>query len=146
MKRHEKLIPLSREHHKMLLLAQLLKKDAPAYRGMPALLPEKLHYAVHTYKSLIIDHFHREEIYLFPVIKSVSVADELVTELEAEHQQIKSRFDKILNGFVHDKENVHNLALLLESHVRKEERQLFQIVQNELPFHLLDKLNLTRIE
>ena len=35
MKRHEALAPLSREHHGTLILAQLLKKGAPVYKGLP---------------------------------------------------------------------------------------------------------------
>jgi hypothetical protein len=35
MKRHEALIPLSRDHHGTLILARLLRSDAPPYKGLP---------------------------------------------------------------------------------------------------------------
>jgi len=34
MKRHEALAPFSREHHGALILAQVMKKGAPAYKGI----------------------------------------------------------------------------------------------------------------
>jgi len=146
MRRHEKLIPLSREHHEMLLLAQLLKKDAPPYKGLPCSLPEKLKYASGIFLSLIESHFQREEEMLFPVVMKASIANDLIEQLVAEHQKITQHFKKIISGTIADKKNVHNLAVLLESHIRKEERQFFQLIQQELPSHLLDNLNLTPIE
>ena len=61
MKRHESLAPLSREHHAALLLAQLLKKNAAAYKGMPADTPGKILYAAEFYSSHLIAHFDDEE-------------------------------------------------------------------------------------
>ena len=45
MKREEALAPLSREHHSTLILAQLLKKDAPVYHQLPAEPWDKAKYA-----------------------------------------------------------------------------------------------------
>ena len=46
MKRHEALAPLSRDHHEALILSQLLKKDSPAYKGLPVTVEGKVNYAV----------------------------------------------------------------------------------------------------
>ena len=35
MKRHPSLAPYSSDHHRILVVAQLLKKSSPAYRGLP---------------------------------------------------------------------------------------------------------------
>lgn len=142
MRRHEKLIPLSREHHQMLMLSQLLKKNAPLYKGLPVSLPDKLKYACNVYQDTILNHFLREEKYLFPVVQEASVAVELIGELKSEHRIIETEFNKISEGVISDKENVHNLAVVLELHIRKEERQFFQIIQNELPVSKLNQLNL----
>ena len=53
MKRHESLAPLSREHHEGLILAQLLKKGAPAYRGLPTDLAGKLSYAREMFERIL---------------------------------------------------------------------------------------------
>jgi hemerythrin-like domain-containing protein len=145
MRRHKKLIPLSREHHEMLLLAQLLKKDAPAYKGLPHSWPEKLKYASELFLNMIEPHFQREEKVLFTIVMNASIAGDLIEQLTAEHREITQQFKKILAGTIADKENVHNLAVLLESHIRKEERQFFQLIQQQLPSHLLDNLNLTPV-
>ena len=62
MKRHEALAPLSREHHNTLMLAQLLKKDAPVYKGLPANVKDKAVYALQQFEEMIKDHFQQEEI------------------------------------------------------------------------------------
>jgi hypothetical protein len=57
MKRHLSLQPLSREHHEALLLAQLLKKNAPAYKGLPLNEHEKIAYAVTFLKRILPNIF-----------------------------------------------------------------------------------------
>ena len=42
MKRHSSLVPYSQDHHKILVLAQVLKKDVPDYKGMPTDLKGKI--------------------------------------------------------------------------------------------------------
>lgn len=146
MKRHENLVPLSREHHKMLLLAQLLKKDAPLYKGMPETLAGKIEYANIMYHGLIKSHIRREEDILFKLVKQDNIALRLIQELEDEHQKIHALFNEISSNIVHDQQIVHNLAVLLVSHIRKEERQLFQMIQKEASPDLLKRINLVTIE
>ncbi len=69
MKRHPALVPLSREHQKGLLLAQLIKKNAPDYNGLPNDLIGKMNYAKEVYNNELVQHFKDEEELVFPFSK-----------------------------------------------------------------------------
>ena len=66
MKRHKALIPLSHDHHLLLLLAQLIKKNAPDYKGLPKDLKEKLSiqliFIIHHLNSILM----MKKKYYFP--------------------------------------------------------------------------------
>jgi len=140
VKRHESLIPLSREHHKMLLLAQLLKKDAPAYQGLPLTLKGKWSYAKEMFNKLIIPHFHKEETILFARLQEVGIAIDLIYELKSEHDIILLLFNQITEKAIEEPEIIHKLAILLSSHIRKEERVFFQHIQQEVSESILSKI------
>ena len=89
MKRHEALAPLSREHHSALILAQLLKKDAPAYKGLPTALNEKAAYALHMFITTLQLHFTNEEEMLDKIKNVHTEIDKLSDEIFKEHQQLK---------------------------------------------------------
>ena len=61
MKRHTALIPLSQDHHHGLLLAQLIKKNAPEYKGLPKDLIGKMNYTNDIYNTELEHHFEDEE-------------------------------------------------------------------------------------
>ena len=64
MKRYEAIAPLSRDHHASLILAQLLKKNAPAYAGLPGTVADKAKYAQEQFQHSIQKHFQQEEAML----------------------------------------------------------------------------------
>lgn len=127
MKRHTVLVPLSREHYRTLLLAQAIKKGAPAYRGMPVDLEGKREAFLNHFAQNLIAHFRKEEALFAKLERRFTDVDELIRELVAEHRLIESLADK-LNRFISIEENLNELGHLLESHIRKEERQLFEIL------------------
>jgi iron-sulfur cluster repair protein YtfE (RIC family) len=141
MKRHEALAPLSREHHGALLLAQLLKKDAPAYKGLPTLHEEKLIYAVKFYKDNLQTHFSKEEEMLEKVKQYHPEIEKLTAEIINEHYLLTKLFNAL------DKENnlvnsLDELGRALESHIRKEERVLFPLIQQYCPDEILNTIEL----
>lgn len=140
MKRHKSLIPLSHDHHHGLLLSQLIKKDAPQYKGLPTDLAGKIVYTFQFYNSELINHFKDEEEILFPNIKNVNEdINLLISELLEEHRYINSLIEKLEHE--KDKEEIlDKLGYLLESHIRKEERQLFPMVQENILPELLEKI------
>lgn len=132
MKRHESIAVLSRDHQKGLMLAQLLKKDAPAYKGLPTDLIGKMNYAKETFENDLIQHFVDEEKILFPSVKGrSSTSDKLINELCEEHKYFTEKIPSLnsSNGLA-DELNV--IGHKLEEHIRKEERVLFNIIQDLL--------------
>ncbi|BDQ04320.1 hemerythrin domain-containing protein [Ignavibacterium sp.] len=132
MKRHQAIAELSRDHQKGLMLAQLLKKNAPPHKGLPTEPKGKMNYAIETFRNDLTQHFTDEEKILFPSAKGKSKeCDALIDELVNEH---KFFYEKILAL-----ENTSNLidemdliGRKLEEHIRKEERILFNMIQELL--------------
>ena len=132
MKRHKALILLSHDHHKGLLLAQLLKKNAPPYKGLPKDPSGKMNYAIEAFKSELTIHFSDEEEILFPLLRNkTSELDKLIDELLDEHKKIEdgisllAQSDDLIN-------DLDKIGVILEKHIRKEERILFQKAQSIL--------------
>lgn len=139
MKRHEALAPLSREHHSALILAQTMKKGAPAYKGLPTDTDGKINYAVDFYKTQLIEHFNKEEE-VFEKVKHVHKdIDNLIVEITEEHKELKKIFTELET--TSDKIDVLDEAgNMLELHVRKEERVLFPLIQKYCGDELLSQL------
>ena len=141
MKRHESLVPLSREHHPSLLLAQLLKKNAPAYRGMPTDPVSKAAYAVEQFDSSIKQHFSKEEQMLEKLKGLNHAIDLLAAEIIQEHRALTDSFIAIRSSddLVND---LHTLGNRLEQHIRKEERVLFPLIEQHCPEKMLAEIML----
>jgi hemerythrin superfamily protein len=131
MRRDVALIPLSREHHRILMCALLLKTDAVFFKGLPTDLPGKKKYAKSMFDSMIFSHMEAEEKVIFPLLKQLDEEFRtLVSELESEHREIR-RLTTLLDEENHEilKVTMEELGKLMTSHVRKEERILFQRMQ-----------------
>ena len=132
MKRHSALYTLSHDHHQGLILAQQLKKGAPQYKGMPSTLEAKKEYTLAFYKSELVKHFSDEEKILFPVVKNRNAKiDNLIENIISEHRKMESLISDLNNTdnleFV-----LNELGILLEKHIRKEERELFVEIEKLL--------------
>ncbi len=129
MKRHESLIALSHDHHHGLMLAQLIKKGAPEYKGLPTDLNGKVNYAKQAWEKELKLHFENEENILFPFAKDRDAElDNLIVEILEEHKIIENLL-KDLDTSDSKEEALNNLGVALEQHIRKEERQVFQKIQ-----------------
>lgn len=145
MKRHESLQPLSRQHHEALILAQLIKKGAPEYKGLPTTLEGKREYTLNKFREILVHHFEAEELILIPFILGISKEiDELAERVIEEHQQIASLIESIRLE-IEIEDNLDKLGHLLSNHIRLEERRLFESIQNKLPEDKLNKLK-TQLE
>jgi iron-sulfur cluster repair protein YtfE (RIC family) len=132
MKRHPALIPLSQDHYHGLLLAQLLKRNAPEYHGLPKDLLGKMNFAKEMFHKELEHHFRDEEELVFPYLKSKDVElDNLISEILSEHKILK---EKILS--LNDNPNLvyqlDEIGNILSEHIRKEERGLFEKAQTIL--------------
>ncbi len=132
IKRHKALINLSRDHYSGLLLASVLKRDTPHFKNMPESLQQKADYVKLKYKTELQSHFKAEEDVLFPFIQGrTDQMDALIIELVQEHRILELKITEI--------DNASDLVLaldaigrILEAHIRKEERQLFQLAQENI--------------
>jgi hemerythrin-like domain-containing protein len=132
MKRHPALISLSQDHHKGLLLAQLLKKNAPEYKGLPGDPIGKMNYAKEIYNSELDQHFREEEDFVFPYLKSRNEeVDKLVNEILSEHKILKNSIVSLEDDDLLT-DNMDKIGYLLEAHIRKEERFLFEKIPQVL--------------
>ncbi len=128
MKRHEAIAPLSRDHHASLILAQLLKKNAPAYKGLPDTIAEKATYAQELFQNSIQKHFEQEEAMLDLVTDCDAALTSITKEIKTEHKDLTVLFQSLetatdLTG------TMDTLGIALEKHIRKEERILFPLLQ-----------------
>jgi hemerythrin superfamily protein len=132
MKRHKALIPLSHDHHHGLLLAQLIKKNAPDYKGLPKDLQGKINYTLEIYNSSLINHFDDEEKILFPfVVGKDGKLDYLIDEIIGEHRLLENLITELPTS-KNQTILLDEIGRILESHIRKEERVLFPKVKKIL--------------
>ena len=132
IKRHKALHILSHDHHRGLIFAQLIKKGSPQYKNLPNTMEGKKDYSIKFYNNELIKHFEDEENILFPVVNGKDdEIDNLVEEIITEHKKIKQSINRLESD--EDVENaLDELGNLLESHIRKEERDLFMKIQEVL--------------
>lgn len=117
--RHPALIPLSREHHYALVFGRSLKRGDHAD---PAWVRRWISKARRFYDLDLRAHFAAEEEVLFPASRAFNLGP-LVDELVAEHRALERLIDE---------GRLCELADLLEAHIRKEERQLFDVLDTRL--------------
>ncbi|HSW55435.1 MAG TPA: hemerythrin domain-containing protein [Ignavibacteriaceae bacterium] len=141
MKRHPALYTLSHDHHQGLILAQQLKKGAPQYKGMPSTPEGKKEYTISFYKTELIRHFENEEKILFPMSlgKNASI-DKLIAEIINEHRKLEALVEEIRTTAELERV-MDELGHLLEKHIRKEERELFVMIEEALNENDLDLLS-----
>ncbi|MCH7721722.1 MAG: hemerythrin domain-containing protein [Bacteroidetes bacterium] len=141
MERHKALHSLSHDHHHGLILAQLIKKGSPQYKNLPNTTEGKKDYSIRFYNYKLIKHFEDEEKILFPVVNGKNdEIDNLIEEIIIEHKKIKL----LINQLESDEDvesTLDELGRILESHIRKEERDLFMKIQA-----ILTKDELTTLE
>ena len=130
MKRHESLIPLSKFHRSCLFLALIAKENAPNVKGYSTDIDGKIQYAIDFYIGPLTDHFDQEGL-LWNYVKAKSdKLSQIIEALEAERRGIVELFQVLIANS--SESTLNEIGNLLESHVRKEERILFQQIQSDL--------------
>jgi len=141
IKRYKALHILSHDHHHGLILAQLIKKGSPQYKNLPNTTEGKKDYLIKFYYDELVKHFEDEENILFPAVNGKDdEIDNLIEEIITEHKKIKQLVNQLEVN--EDVENtLDKLGNILESHIRKEERDLFMKIQA-----ILTEQELTAVE
>jgi len=132
LKRNKALHILSHDHHHGLILSQLIKKGSPQYKNLPDTTEGKKDYTIRFYNDELIKHFEDEEKILFPFVNGKDDGiDNLFEEIITEHKKIKQLIIQ-LESDEDVENNLDELGNILESHIRKEERNLFGKIQEIL--------------
>ncbi|HEY2931957.1 MAG TPA: hemerythrin domain-containing protein [Acidobacteriota bacterium] len=133
MKRSEKLRKLSEDHHHGLVVAMVLKGERK--------LPEALGWngPLRTIRARLLSfwdtdlqkHFRQEEEEVFPAADLISPAAHALCEsLRSEHQVIRQQIGNIRAANEKDLAPLlAGLGNILEQHIRKEERELFELIE-----------------
>ena len=127
MKRHERLIPLTHDHHHALAQARHLRMGAEAE------LDERiaaLRRFVDFYESDALLHFREEEEMVFPLVVDRPEAEPGLTRLMMEHLRMHALV-RVLRGQADCPAagTMNELATMLEGHIRFEEKTLFPLVE-----------------
>lgn len=142
MKRHESLVPISRQHQEGLLAARLLQHGAPAFKGMATTPAGKRDHILDLLKRHLKPHFKLEEETVFTLAAALSEDLRRQTEeLQTEHRQLEAlilALPQITEDLLPDK--LHEVGKLLEQHIRKEERVFFEQVQGDMTEQELQQL------
>lgn len=134
MKRHPALIPVSHDHHHGLVLAQRLKRGyskSPS-SDWPENLLEQRERVVDFYQTQLVPHFRAEEEFLFPLAEQYLDDQQIVSELREEHRAINALVTSLLETPELETQFT-KLGEILEKHIRKEESNLFQAMQDKVP-------------
>jgi iron-sulfur cluster repair protein YtfE (RIC family) len=132
IKRHQALVSFSKDHHFGLLLVWKIRQGLHK-----AVSTERIsNYLLFSFKEDLEKHFKEEEQLLFC---KLPVDDVLRKQAEEDHQAIRNLVTAI--GEKKDDANLLNqFANALEKHIRFEERELFNHLQNNITASELKKI------
>jgi hemerythrin-like domain-containing protein len=125
MLRDKSLIPLSHQHQRALALCVRIDRAQPI--PTPDLEAWQAEIEQH-FEQEIKAHFSAEEQVLFPAARRFAELIPLVDELIADHLRLRELFSEAELRRM-SSESVPAFAQQLATHIRKEERQLFERLQ-----------------
>ena len=140
MQRDPSLIPLSHQHQHGLALAVLIERGLKA-DSSPQKATELCGKLADMFELELVHHFEVEEQVLFPAVRDSLASDAIVDQLIAQHREMESLAGRL--AAAPESERIPLLkefGQLLSRHIRIEERQLFQEVQDKLPPQDLSEL------
>ena len=123
LSRSNELAPLSREHHDGLLLCW--KINTGITNKIP--LTRIRDYVLYFFKEDLELHFAKEEKYLFPLLES---NNELRMKAEKQHDEMRKIIDDLSNSAKPEVTQLMRFSEALRIHIRFEERELFNIIQD----------------
>jgi hemerythrin-like domain-containing protein len=133
MLRDPSLIPLSHQHHNGLALCVLTRRSLSKDHSTEniARLARRV---IDRYEIELANHFEVEEQVLFPACGALPIIDQLLRE----HREIEAMVARLRTE--PSAATLEEFCELLPSHIRREERELFEEVQRTLPRDVLDWL------
>ena len=128
MLRDKNLIPLSHQHQHALALCVRIERASPIAEADVAAWQAEI---AQLFQGEIRVHFAAEEQVLFPAARGFADLIPLVEELLSDHEWLRGQFARATTETM-TPEEVRVLAERLSAHIRKEERQLFQCLQEQM--------------
>ena len=142
-KRHASLVPLSQDHHHGLALALRLRQgnDALLIDGWTHDRIEQARRVQEFYFAELRIHFQAEEEILFPAMRlEIPDAGSLVAKLLSQHRKIEELVKRIAACNDGSDGVFYELGVLLEQHIRLEERELFPMYEAQIDLAKADEL------
>lgn len=136
MLRDKSLIPLSHQHQHALGLCVRIDRAQPISSSE---LPIWIEEIDREFANEIQLHFSAEEALVFPAARNFSGLIALVEELSADHAAIRESLSQV-SAHTMPAEGLLAFARQLSSHIRKEERQLFERMQELMTAEELSEL------
>jgi hemerythrin-like domain-containing protein len=137
MLRDPNLIPLSHQHHNALAMCVLTRR-ALREDTTPENIAQLARRAIDRYDLELVNHFEIEEQILFPAMEGNLGKLSLVSSLIEQHREVDDLVAQLrarpTAGLL------ERLCGLLEEHIRREERDLFEMAQSRLPRAILLEL------
>ena len=136
MLRDKNLVPLSRQHQHALALCVRIDRVSPiSVADLPAWQNEMTQH----FQSEIRVHFVAEEQFIFPAARRFQELNSLVEGLLTDHSWLRQQFAAAEAQSL-SADDISEFARGLSEHIRKEERQLFERIQQLLNREELAKL------
>ncbi len=132
MLRHQSLVPLSHQHQHGLALCVLIERELA--RDRSARTTARLARKVSELFDLELrNHFDVEEQVLFPALRGAPALVPMVEELIADHRNLEAAVGRIrVAGEGERAEALLAFTERLNTHIRREERELFEDAQKHL--------------
>lgn len=125
MLRDKSLVPLSRQHQHALALCVRMDRASPIPGAdMPTWQNEMTQH----FRAEIRVHFVAEEQFIFPAARAFQELNSLVEDLLTDHSWLRQQF-AAAEAHRLSPRDVPAFARRLSEHIRKEERQLFERLQ-----------------
>ena len=140
MLRDPSLIPLSRQHQHGLALCVRIERTLRDDRS-PERSAELARRVADTYDLELRNHFDVEERLLFPALREHLGPLPLVETLQAEHRKLEALVERV--RAVDDAARpaaLTDFSTALATHIRTEERELFEDIQKRLSPEVLNAL------
>ena len=134
MLRDPALIPLSQHHHNGLALCVLTGRALRGDRS-EATIRQLAKKAIDRYEIELANHFSIEEQILFPLVERELGKTARIDDLVADHRAIEHMIDQMRTA--PNADLLERFCHLLSTHIRREENELFQEIQQRLPGDVL---------
>ena len=136
LKRHESLVPLSRQHHDGLVLAQrlILGRSTAPRAPWPTDRRRQVDLLIQFFEAVLGPHFDAEEAHLFPaVVEHVRDGGALIHRLVDEHDDMRAQIrDLHRDPTTRLNKRLPAFGQRLRQHIQTEERVLFERIQQEM--------------